>query len=102
MNNNDKLCVVLNIDFGSQMLAWTPQITVADLEEWFRGLTSADLETLWFNPRALPGRMVNLVLSECKPTHVLCVEGKHYAALGVYYPEHGASQTIIRKDFSDD
>jgi hypothetical protein len=43
--------------------------------------------------------MVNLSLSTCKPTHVLCVEGKEYAALGVYYPEHGMTQTIIRKDF---
>jgi hypothetical protein len=92
--------VVLNIDFGSQMLAWTPEITVADLEEWFRGLTREDLEILWLNPRALPGRMVNLQFSTHKPTHVLCVESKQYAALGVYYPEHGASQTIIRKDFS--
>jgi hypothetical protein len=100
MDNNHKLCVVLNIDFGYQMFAWTPKITVADLEEWFRGLTSADLETLWFNPRALPGRMVNIALSECKPTHVLCVEGKHYAALGEYYPEQGYSKLIIQKDFS--
>lgn len=102
LSTNNNLCVILNIDFGCQVLVWTPQITTHDLEEWFRGLTKEDVEILWSNPRGLPGRITGLGLTNCPPTHVLYVEGKDYVSLNLYDKDTGAMQTLIKKDFSRD
>ena len=102
LSNNNNLCVILNIDFGCQMLVWTPQITTYDLEEWFRGLTKEDVEILWSNPRGLPGRITGLGLTNCPPTHVVSVEGKNFVSLNLFYKETGAMQTLMKKDFSRD
>lgn len=100
LSQNNNLCVILDIDFGCQMLVWTPQITAYDLEEWFRGLTKEDVEILWSNPRGLPGRITGLGLTNCPPTHVVSVEGKEFVSLNLFHKDTGAMQTLLKKDFS--
>ena len=79
---DNKLTVVVNIDFGYQFLVWNPEMDRDGLGGWFRGLSGDAMENLWVDPRTLPGRVEQLALARPEaPTHVLEIQGKNHMML---------------------
>lgn len=79
---DSRLTVVVNIDYGYQLLVWNPEMDQDGLKEWFHGLSEEAMENLWADPRTLPGRVEKLAIARpMAPTHVLEIEGKKHMSL---------------------
>jgi len=92
--------VVVTVDYGSQVLVWTPDLDHSQLESWFLNLSEEAVENLWVSPRSLPGRVDPIAMApSIKPTHVLSFEGKDFVSLNSYDKDFDTMLTLHSKSF---
>jgi len=103
VGRTNPLIVVVNLDFGFQLLTWTPEMTKEELVGWFSGLSEADMKNFWDDPRALPGRVEQIALARSlAPTHVLNIEGKKHMSLVEVHEGSPVGGTLMIRDLYDD